>query len=221
MITLAHIQDERPRGFRLRAAVAKSSVEIDLNSWDNRELAVAANSDDDDFAQELLGRLQNWSSELQPRKWLQTWNNLAFFTPILVSFIFMLSLAAIFYARASETQYGPNATLQQARELARQGVTSANEPKAVELLLSLETGSYSVPTVTIPHHVNPWVWMLLILLDFMAVASLLPPKGAIGLWAGRHSLNAQKRWIKTVTITVPGLLLTTILMPLVRHWLGY
>jgi len=221
LTTLAHIQDEKPRGFRLKAALAKSSVEIQLNSWDNKELTVDVKSDDNDFAQELLGRIQNWSSELQSRKWLHVWNNLAFFAFFFIILILTINICAVVYARTSETLYGPSTTLQQARELVRQGVTSVNEAKAVELLLSLQTGTYSTPAIIVRHHVNSWIWMLLILLDFLGVAASFPPRGAIGLWAGRRSVDAQKRWIRIVTITIPGLLLTTVFMPLVRHWLGY
>ena len=71
LATLPRMHEEVPRGFALKAQVGGNRLEVVLKSWGSQELVVEVSSDDNAFEQELLGKLQNWLSDIQPKPWLQ------------------------------------------------------------------------------------------------------------------------------------------------------
>jgi hypothetical protein len=217
--TLPRVNEETPRGFALRAAIADTEITVELAfSEYSRNLKLAVSSPDPDFAQELFGRMENWVSDIQPKRWLQIWLKADFFSFLAVIAILALSMFAA--GRVMVTEEGPSQVRQQAFELARQGVNSSNEIRAIQLLLSMESGYEPVPAPAVHNYPTLRFWVYLTLALALLVAFQLPPKGAIGIWGGKRALDAQRRWVRTVSITVPGLLGTSFFIPTLLRLIG-
>jgi len=222
---LAPVHQDVPRGFDLsfEAADTRVRVQAERNYSGVVGLSIDTSSDDPTFAQELFGKLQNWATEIRPKRWLQKWLELQLFFPIFA----MLNLVAIALALVSTftprpvVEQGPGPLQRQAWDLLKGGVTSANEPKAIEILLALESdyGAVPVKTARVSPPVRVWIYLGLTLLATMAFGS--PPKGAIGLWGGGRLVERQRSWVKFVSVSIPGFVLSYALIPWVVNLLGW
>ena len=105
--------------------------------------------------------------------------------------------------------------------MAKQGVNPTNEARAIQLLLYMELGYEPVPTPTVRNYPGPQFWVYFFLILAIVIAFRLPPKGAIGIWAGKRSLEWQRGWVRLVSITVPSLLVGSFFVPILLHLLGF
>ncbi len=214
-----HMQDELPRGFAITAEAGLSRISVELSvdkPWDS-DLKMSVNSNDQQFALELFGKLQNWATDIQPKRWVKRWAN-AGAIPKLLSGLFCGFLLALLFVTLTPRP-GPSEVKQEARQLAQHGVNSDNQLVALQLLLDLESGYEPQPTPS--RHLIPgtqfWIYTA-----FVATIILIlnfPPQGAIGLWAGKDKVNKQQRWCQFVSITIPGFILTFFLLPWLKHLL--
>jgi hypothetical protein len=220
LTTLPRVSDEIPRGFALRSAIADSEITVKLVfSEYSRNLELAVSCPDPDFAQELFGRMENWVSDIQPRRWLQMWLKAKFFANILIFLVLYVSV--IFLTATLTSTEGPSQVRQQARDLAREGVTSSNETKALQLMLSIESGYEPAPAPPVRHYPSSQFWIYFGIALSIAVAFRIPPKGAIGMWDGKRALESQRRWVRIVSISIPTLLVSSVFVRLLVHWLGW
>ncbi|MGA3161313.1 MAG: hypothetical protein ABSC77_08845 [Terracidiphilus sp.] len=219
LTTLPHASAEIPRGFALRSAIADTEIKIELSlSRFHRDLEVDVTSDDRDFAQELFGRIENWVSDIQPKRWLQLWLK-SDIVSIMATIAMVCCVIWVLVAMLTPIE-GPSQVRQQARELVKQGVNSSNEIKALELLLSIESGYEPVRATSVLFHPGPKFWVYFAFVATVILTLRIPPKGAIGIWGGKRVLEWQRRWIRLVSISVPGLLITSFFIPMLMHLLG-
>lgn len=219
LTTVPHVKDEIPRGIALRAAIVETEIKVELSlSKYQGELDVTVASDDEDFALELFGRIENWVSEIQPKRWLQMWIRADIFS-FLATFVLIL-LFALVIGIVITPQKGPSPVRQQAVELAKQGVNTSNEASAIQLILSLESGYEPVPAPSVQMRPDPRFWVYFAFVAAVIVTLRIPPKGAIGIWGGKRVLEWQRRWIRFVSISVPGLFVTSFFVPMLMHMLG-
>jgi len=97
----------------------------------------------------------------------------------------------------------------QGRELLRQGLTAANQQKAVEVLLAITT-DYSAP---IEHRMGNWFWFFLIGGAAMCLIVGYPPRLVIGLGVGEDHIRRWRMWTRFVFIVVPGFIAANFLWP--------
>jgi hypothetical protein len=216
---LPHMNKEVPRGFSLSARCAdiEISVRQSYSSY-NRDLEASVSCDDSEIALELFGKLDNWVSDLQPRKWIQIWLKAEPVAFMLTAVAFALFI--VFLIATLKPQEGPSLVRQQATELAREGVSPSNEVKAIQLLLDLELGYEPVAAPRVRRFPGPQLWAYYLVMFSFIVTLKLPPKGALGIWGGRRSLERQRAWIRIVSITVPSLFLSSLFVPWLLHLLG-
>jgi hypothetical protein len=218
LVSLANVHEEVPRGFAVSTRVARARIEVELGSWLSSGLTINVSSDDKNLSQELFGKMQNWATELQPKKWLQRWSAYGSLVGFLLLLLWFVTLGTALLIMLIP-QPGPNRLMQQAQELARQGVNSSNQAQAIELLLALESGYEPwPPSPSIHRHPSARFWICLLLSLGIILGVRRPPKGAIGIWGGRVIIEKQRNWIQRVSVGLPALLVADILLP----WLwGY
>ncbi len=227
LIPLASAHEEVPRGFSLSIEVARTELSVEAtNTYSDRlNLSVETSSDEPALAQELFGKLQNWATEIRPKKWLQKWLDLQWLFPVFLFLNLLAIVVALTYTLTPIPAVDePGPLHREAWDLIKGGVTTANEPKAVEILLALESDYHTAPTapVRITHRVLGFRIWLYLGLSLIAIAAFSrPPKGAVGLWEGKHQAELQRKWIKVVSVSVPGLIVTYALVPLLVNLLGW
>lgn len=219
LVPVPQLNEEIPKGFSAVVEVGQDEVKVELGTW-LPDLSVGVSSEDDEFAQELFGRLQNWASEIQPKRWLQLWRKTSeFLIPIAVmgAIVTTMFLAVFMLTPRS----GPSEVQMKARELARQGVDQSNQTQALELLLSMESGY--APTPTPPKHWYPSarIWALYAVFLLLVAAYTQVPRDSIGLWSGRRIVERQRRWVRFVSISIPTVLASSLLVPLLARLLGW
>jgi len=218
LMALGHVHNEVPRGFVLNANVGSMAVEVGLRLWQSSDLEIRV-SGNQQFAEELFGKFQNWASELQPRRWQQWWLKMQ--TPLRFGLAPMLIVCLLgFLVVSFRSEAGPSPVRQEAIALAKQGVNQANESKAIQLLLSLEVGYEPAPIVTIGHRPTLRFLLRLMLLVAFWIGLMLPPNGAIGLWLGKNSVLWQRRWIQFASVSLPGVLIGSIVVPVLLRLIG-
>lgn len=217
--SLPNVHEETPRGFDAVIRVASTEVKVGLSTW-NRQLSIGVSSDDKQLSEELFGKLQNWATDIQPKRWLQKWLDWGPMWGRFSCFVWLFASIMTFAVLAAPRE-APSQTAQQARQIAEQGVTPSNQAKAIGLLLALETGYEPISTPPIRHYPGKQYWLIVCLSLAVLLAISFPPKGGISLWKGRQSVFRQRNWIRFVSVSIPLFILMDILSPWLLHSVGF
>jgi len=106
----------------------------------------------------------------------------------------------------------------EARALLDRGVTSSNQLEVERLLLELESDYAPNPNQDqSSSHLRSWLAYAIGI--FVFVILLICPKRAIGIWAGRQKLERERWWTKAISVSIPTLILTGFLIPILRKWI--
>ena len=216
LLILPNVQKERARGFRYRAQLGEAVVDVGLSDSYGRALKARISPGESELSTELFGIVQNWISEIQPPKWQQIWFNVSWLFRMCL--IFWVFLPAIIVSDWRENP-GKDALKQEAVELAKHGVDSTNQTRAIQLILALESGYTPDASAIKPKHdLKGWLYVFLLSLGWIVLC--FPPKGAIGMWGGRRDVRLQRNWTRFVCVTIPTLLVSGFLIPWIRRGLG-
>jgi hypothetical protein len=206
-----------PDRFSLVATSSPYRIEIGLKTGKYGALDLSV-SGEGTLAEEIFAKLQDWASDIKPKRWLQIWHAYAFFAGM---FLYVWCIVAIVaFGQISGPKEGPSIIRQQAREMARQGVTQTNQTRALELLLSIESGYEPTPSPMIRDFPDMRFYIYFAAGLFVLIFACIPPSGALGLWRGKSSIQVQQRWIRFVSVSVPGFIGGSILLPFVLRALG-
>ncbi len=207
-------EKETPLGFLLYLKVGEVEAQVSLaGSW-RKDLHIKVEPNDAEIAQELFGALRNWASDVEAPRWQQNWLEFRFvFATLLYPWILM-GLVAIPLSNWGEA----SRTVQkaEARKLLANGINPANQQRALELLLAIES-DYD-PGVRTPS-LGLRYWGYFALGAILLSAGCICPRISIGIWNGKQRLRRWRFWVRTVTVTVPALVVTSILLPWALHWL--
>jgi hypothetical protein len=215
VITHAGTTNEVALGFRSSLTVAPVTIVLGLGfrPYAEDELSLNVEPNTDPNSQEVYGALLNWVSDVQSPFWLQKWRRyrlraLGFFTAVLATMLFV----GVGWNQQSATNYYK----EEAHRLLGGGITAANQPRAVELLLAIAS-DYSGPATKGPG-LRYWTTFFLLLL--ISICLYFCPMVVIGVWRGKARVKRWHIWIRTVSISIPALLLSTLGMPWILRWLG-
>jgi hypothetical protein len=161
---------------------------------------------------DLFIALRRWVKNIEAPFWQRKWHQLGGGGVLVVATLMAMLLATfqIVLLLPSSSYYR-----HQAEELAKTGVkTPENEKKALELLLMIAARSSPPPSQ------SPWrnkrFILVLVGLAFVLLVAAFPPKLVIGLGhQGEARLKHWRWWIKFVSVTVPGFLITGFFLPYV------
>jgi hypothetical protein len=178
-------------------------------------LQINVSPQDDSSAQELFGALRNWALEYGPPPWQQKW--LKFQPGFGTAAFFWLFIFLIFWMGASTELYKGDFR-HQAHTLLDKGLKPTDQVEALRLILALSS-DYD-PARKLFYRPGPQFYGWLIL-GFVVLTSMsFCPDTVIGIWAGKRTLERWKRWIIILWITIPGYLLTAILLPKLLRLVG-
>jgi hypothetical protein len=209
-------ENEIAVGFSLRIRVGEIAATVKLAERWIKEMEVEVEPKDHEVAQALFGALANWSSAVEAPRWQQKWASYKWLSFAL--FFAWLFMAAISFPLSVWSESGKNASRVEARKLLEAGgVNANNEQRAIALILAIES-DYSPPGVRRPIlGVKYWTYVSLSALLLLALS--ICPEVCIGLWRGKRRLRAWRLWMSTITIGVPALVGTYVLIPWILYWL--
>jgi len=228
-----HVIDEEPLGFRLyvEADEIKASVSLTKLALATRktitpnqtqtvqltpQLEFNVEPSEKEAAQELFGALQNWAAEFAPSDGLRIWARFRLlFASLLFFWIALVVLFGIFRFPIS------NDYQDQAFQILQKGVNEDNQRKAIEVILGIVSKNQS-PESKALFNSRPgkryWSVGIGVALAFFCLS--LCPSVVIGIWKGKRTLDRWRVWIRFILVTVPGVLIVSILIPKLMQMLG-
>ncbi len=208
-------EEETPLGFLLYLRVGEVRARLSLGGSWSEDLRIDVDPNDVEVAQELFGALRNWASDVEAPKWQQKWLGLRVAFVLLLWFWVLTGLVILPLSNWGEA--GKNVQKVEARKLLANGINPSNQHRALELLLAIES-DYNPAAPAPSLGLRYWSYFALGAMFF--AAACICPGISIGIWKGKQHLRLWRLWIKTVSVTVPVLAVTSILLPWLLHWLG-
>ena len=201
-----YVGHEVPLGFRATLQTEELEATVKLAGW-KRELEIDVTGIDEHAGRELFGSLENWASEIAAPRWQQLWSRSKDLFQYLA---WMWALVGLLLgAMGMFGVSGKNETyIKEAHTLLQQGINDSNQRRASELTLAL-ISEYN-PSVWKP---GITYWSVFLLITLLLVSLSICPGVVIGIWTGKHRLQYWRIWLKTVWVTVPGLIFTSVLWP--------
>ncbi len=208
-------EEEAPSGFLLNLKVAAVEVRVGVNSPWSEDLRIDVDPNDVGVAQELFGALRNWASDVEAPKWQQRWSAL---NPVFGLLFYLWILGGlVLFPLATWSTASKDLQKSEARKLLASGINPSNQQRALELLLAIESDYHpGAPTSSLGLRYWGYFGLGAIFLG----AACICPKTSIGIWRGKQNVKRWRLWIKTATVTVPVLIVTSILLPWLLHWLN-
>ena len=199
-------------GFELqmRRGNVRLGIRVQRRAYDGIEIeARPAESED---ARQLFGALRNWVQKIRLPGWQRVWaaggGSLAFM-------VWPLYLLLVLWILLTSLMSDNRGTLRaQAHQLLKNGVTTAEQNKAIELLLALES-DYDIGAK--PRGMTGRGWILLVCGAAVALAVSIPPKTTIGIGRGRAAVKRWRAWVRFVGVTVPTMILGNLVWPQVQQ----
>jgi hypothetical protein len=217
-INLSSASNDTPLGFRYRIHIGRVEAAITLaKGYGSPDLKIDVSPNSRESAKDFFGALQNWATDIQPSRWQQRWlkHHELFAAAVFVWICSYLMVALLVFSSSP-----PNPYKQEARRLIENGgVKADNQPRAIELLLAIEsdaTTSGAAPTAK--PGLRFWLYFILGIIVLTALAFC--PAVAIGFWAGRTKLKRAQSWNKTITATVPSVVIFSIALPWLLRLFG-
>jgi hypothetical protein len=209
-------QDEVPLGFVCRLNVGPAGLHVSLNGRWSEDLRIEVKPNHGEAAQEVFGALVNWANDVRAPKWQRRWHQLQFASVMLLALIVLLGM--ILFPLITWGQGVQESNREEARKLLAQGgINPANEARALELILAIESDFEPAGSQRRLPGTRYWAYISLAGAFLLIVA--IRPTRAIGLWKGKEKLKREKLWIRIVSVTIPTLLVTTVLLPWLLHFL--
>jgi len=201
IIRMPELQDLVPIGLEIRLESFEISCELEIEDRDAFGLSsharLKASPPSDEVAKGAFAAIDSWLDECQ-----QTWliRKIEEFSILIrgagLSLLMMSLISAAVTTKTS--------SVQAAKELLAAGVTSANEHRALELLLRFQLNDN---TLAVPI----WFWVLFVCSLVLLGGPSLMPQVAIGIGSvGRKRFKAAQWRTKFVFLTVPGAIGATV-----------
>jgi hypothetical protein len=200
------MDSKNPTAFSLtlNSAEIKCSILLDSN-----RLRVEILPDHLVESQNLFIDIREWIEKHEPKWWQRIWNTLAdkwywFYAAVVVIFL-ALTFFAMSYQRQGIT-YDIRAQIQ---ELLENGITDAEVPLALELLLRAQDLPFVFPS-----------WLISFLVFSLIVCALIPirPKIVLGIGMATRKIKMWRNWY-WIVIAVLGFILANILAPIIVSYI--
>ncbi len=199
------ILGETPLALRLDLECGEVHAEFMVDGYDgNLDINVGPQGNAE--AQELYSALRQWAMKWQAPFWQRVWHKhfgLQWGIWIVAILIAIFSILVISPSPREEAR-------SKVKILLENGISEEEIYKAIELLLILESNVSESQLGTIaPSWLKALFWGGLILCIILSVK----PKIVIGIGKGIERLKFWKWWLRSVSVTLPSVLLGTFLWP--------
>jgi hypothetical protein len=226
-----HLTDEEPLGFRAHLAVNEIKASVSLTrlyptvvqpvsptqsqtTQQTPQLEFNVEPSEEQAAQELFGALQNWASEFAPSTWMRRWARYTIlFTILLIIWAVGGLMLGIFDLQIpNETYYA-----EQAHQILQKGVNDDNQHKAIEVILAIVAKDPPPSRSVLGSKPGRKYWSICVGVAVALFSLSLCPSIVIGIWKGKPKLARWRAWIKWMWVTVPTLLIGSVLLPAIIH----
>ena len=199
--------NETPIGFSLEVTVKNIRCKLCTGSFSSLTLSVSP--DEKQEARRLFAALRNWIGTVNPPLFQVLWRALS---PLQWSVFAAVCWVAI--QSVSDPAELARATRQtESLEILRTGVSSTNQAKALELILSYQCGA--IPSAGSRQIPTRYLWFVVSGV-VVCLALHFRPKILLGIGKGEDSISKWERWMTFVGITFPVWLVGTWIWP--RIW---
>ena len=200
---------EKPEGFVLSFKCCEIECVLELPYYGS-SLRLKVEEDRDPIAKEVFASLKSWIDNVKPPYWQQVWLRMKgmqwfyYLMAIGVVLFYLSTIAPDTSASARSVRHD------QAVELLKIGVSQTNQFKALELMLSYESGyPPSSRTFVIPS----WFWWFFCGAPVFCVSISFIPKVVLGIGNGQEAIKKWTKWMNFVGITFPLWILGTFIWP--------
>lgn len=220
------VQRESPVGFHATmvsadALVSLSSGSRALDSDHYLQLSVKP------FGEVTRGaqfKIERWVKQASAPTWQRIWCKVISLVPIhwLLFFcslcVLLFSLSTSYEDRALARSH--NAYMRKLREeahaLLNKGIAASDLPKAVELNLKLTSRHMPLDLDISPIPPLKWPYFLsAITFVFSLLVAFRPRRIQMAIGLGERSVVRWRRWLKFLSVTFPGLIITGVILPII------
>ena len=215
LLTLPNMNEETAVGFRSDLEVGDFRASASLRTrWSNYVIEVTPS--DSTRAQELFSALENLVTEIAPSSLQQMW--LKFVDSMGSLPLFLWVFAGLLIASIGVTPDAKDVYREKVNEVMRKGVNPQNQSQATELILAIVSGYTDPQNPPFRPGIKYWGYFAIGL--FILAALRACPAVVIGVWKGKQKIKDWRRWIRFVWVTVPSLILTSVVWPRLLVFLG-
>ncbi len=223
-LTEQTIKAEIARGFALTLKCVDFELTFTLaKSLYGDTLNLSYRNEFPGVTKELIYKINKWITSVKLPKWVSIWREEVCPFHWFVALMACIIMLSITVNHIPEKSAAYNSSLKiEAEKILKEGINKNNERRALEILLSKSTNyipkdydTYDPRYIKIIK-IEAFVILLVIIL---CIALSFPPKSCVGIAQGEAIVRRWKRWLKIVSVTVPGLLVTGLIMPFIYNYI--
>lgn len=193
-------QHELPAKFVLN--MVSETIECNVEMEDKR-ISIRVSPEDAQEASTIFLKFAQWVQRFKSPKWFYWWREFKGMHAFLL--ILLLQLLLVFGGLSVTREQSITV---EAQQLLKQGISQAEIPKALELILFSISGQASKITSV---GITPWFKVFLAFSLGLLVIGFFPPNSRIGIGKGVESIQAQRLWLKIVAATVSTFMIMGVL----------
>lgn len=208
-IIVPELSNANISGFEVSYGAANINVSIVV---DSDGLRIRTYPEKNELAKELFVELRDWAYRNRHPLWQRAWKNIAGFHWMIWLACFVISAPFI----QTPKDIAINKAKSEVHKLIANGLSKEDTTKAIELILQIESGY--APDIEnkplFPRWFKLFFWISLIISIILSFV----PKLVIGIGRGNLKIILWKKWLRLISITIPGLIFTSFLWPYISHW---
>jgi len=202
-LTEADLLSEESNGLAIELRNDQLQAMVDVDKLD---LRIRTSPPTDAFAREIFVTLREWAEKNKAPLWQRLWRYVVPFH--WVAWLLILSFSGLIHSASrlsAGSQRGGEAV-----KLLEGGLAEEELNKAIELLLRSEFG---IVTSSNSDSLPSWFFAIICIGFVVAMILSFRPKLAIGIGKGNTKIAIWRRWLRFISITVPGLVFAGFLWP--------
>jgi hypothetical protein len=211
------VLETRTIGFEVTMSSGERKVAVSSH-WLG-SIRLESKPDSDEIAQRIFDRLLHWREKVQSPRWVVAWKRWNLLGGLLVALpLYVLAMSLVL----PSLDRNASAWREQARQLLNDGLSDAEENRALEILLASQA-QYPAPQDTATPQATPPLLRLMritsiaFIIVLFAVAN--PPRNTIGLGPGVRRLLFYQWWMRLVSVGIPVTLFGSLILDPFLNWL--
>ena len=205
------LTNEKIVGFSLELGLLDVEATIEISSLDS-SMVIRVSPEAHPIGREIFVSFQDWALSSQPPLWLRIWKA---FNGMQWAILLIFAVMTGPFLLKQKPSAALSQQYQMAEDLLKQGVSTNDVPKALELILGR---TFNSPTAK-------WYYVLdrkFLFFDFsLLVACILTskvPKNCLGIGKGTNSVARWRKWAQFVAIALPLWIFSTFIAPPLIEW---
>jgi len=215
IIIAPELAKENISELKVKYGAGDINVTIEFESLRWRTIHLRTAPEDNEIARELFVELRDWVDKIKAPNWQKIWRKVkGFHWFIFIIFIFFISFLSLLTPTAKDMAFSTASA--EAHKLLSSGLTKNDIPKAIELILRIESkyipkGANEIATFP--------KWLYRVFFGGLTLSIILSflPGLVIDIGKGHNKLKLWRLWLKFISYTLPGAMFTYILLPYILN----